>query len=493
MRKFIFKALVLSLALLMLLPAFAACTPESSDPVNTTVDSGSNKDPNTTTRPQAGENGSEGGPSDTQKEPSGEYKVLSISPFSEGLAVITTDKGYGYMNTRGEVVIAPKYSYACDFKDGWARVTDNSGKNGYIDKSGNYVIEPKYDYVSDSFDKISQVQIDGVDQYINRNGDVLYTKTGKESGMGAISNGYFWVETKEETLSGTVYTMTYYRYDGKTFVIEDAKHLNYKYTYGNISKEGHDLSSINEWGYGIVYINDFDYKLIKIDENITEVLSGPQNKDTLSGNYFRIYNSKFKNDVVYVDFLTGNIKEAQNNDAHQNYWFIDIGNNYYFIREGIGSLNYNSFLVHNDEFVLNLSTEVPEFSTANKIIGAAQCEYNGKNYFAILLESSSRVTFTALIDEDGNVLISPQNKYSFTASVKDGRYTTAYVMPPITDGIMRARSEENALYGYIDLAGNWVIQPQYDQATDFTEDGVAVVNGNTVINKNGDVIFTCAE
>ncbi|MBR2431543.1 MAG: WG repeat-containing protein, partial [Clostridia bacterium] len=205
MRKFIFKALALSLALLMLLPAFAACAPESSDPVNTTVDGGSNKDPNTTTRPQDGENvtnssGSNNTPS-TPNVPDGKYKVESIGTFSEGLAVITTDKGYGYMNTRGEVVIAPKYSYACDFKDGWARVTDNSGKNGYIDKSGNYVIEPKYDYVSDTFDKIAQVQIDGVDKYINRNGDILYTVTGQESGRGAISNGYFWVETKEETLS----------------------------------------------------------------------------------------------------------------------------------------------------------------------------------------------------------------------------------------------------------------------------------------------------
>ena len=69
--------------------------------------------------------------------------------FSEGLAVIKENdksKGYGYIDKSGTITIKPVFTSAENFKNGLASVTIgkeyNHYKYGYIDKSGNYVWEP---------------------------------------------------------------------------------------------------------------------------------------------------------------------------------------------------------------------------------------------------------------------------------------------------------------------------------------------------------------
>ena len=49
--------------------------------------------------------------------------------FRDGLALAYTgNQKYGYVNTRGEWVIAPEYDFACDFSEGMALVGD--GRQG---------------------------------------------------------------------------------------------------------------------------------------------------------------------------------------------------------------------------------------------------------------------------------------------------------------------------------------------------------------------------
>ncbi|WP_298425526.1 WG repeat-containing protein [uncultured Kordia sp.] len=63
--------------------------------------------------------------------------------FSEGLAVVK-DKNYscGYINKQGEMIIAPKYSHAHEFKEGYAVVQLN-GEKILINKKGEVVLNPK--------------------------------------------------------------------------------------------------------------------------------------------------------------------------------------------------------------------------------------------------------------------------------------------------------------------------------------------------------------
>jgi len=68
--------------------------------------------------------------------------------FSEGLAVVRQSgkSKYGYIDKSGAIAINPTFSLAENFKGGLASVTIgkeyNEFKYGYIDKKGNYVWEP---------------------------------------------------------------------------------------------------------------------------------------------------------------------------------------------------------------------------------------------------------------------------------------------------------------------------------------------------------------
>ncbi|WP_065220348.1 MULTISPECIES: WG repeat-containing protein [Butyricimonas] len=69
------------------------------------------------------------------------HKILLTRNFREGLALVYTSNGkYGYVDTRGEMVIKPVYDYAADFSEGLAvvGVAGGEGQLAYrvIDKRG---------------------------------------------------------------------------------------------------------------------------------------------------------------------------------------------------------------------------------------------------------------------------------------------------------------------------------------------------------------------
>jgi hypothetical protein len=87
--------------------------------------------------------------------------------FSDGLAAAlkTSDGKWGYINTKGEFVISPRFdssrsSYVTSFENGFAAIEVN-GKYGYIDHSGEFVIPPRF-LLGDSFhDGMARVIADG--------------------------------------------------------------------------------------------------------------------------------------------------------------------------------------------------------------------------------------------------------------------------------------------------------------------------------------------
>lgn len=63
-----------------------------------------------------------------------------ISFFREGLAQVKSGGKWGYINPKGEVVIAPQYDVVWNFYNGYAWVT-NKNQTGLIDKTGKLVEE----------------------------------------------------------------------------------------------------------------------------------------------------------------------------------------------------------------------------------------------------------------------------------------------------------------------------------------------------------------
>lgn len=70
--------------------------------------------------------------------------ILASCSQKETLIPVSLNGKWGYMNTKGEYVIAPQYKDANYFHEGLALVKTMDGNVGYIDKNANFVIPPKY-------------------------------------------------------------------------------------------------------------------------------------------------------------------------------------------------------------------------------------------------------------------------------------------------------------------------------------------------------------
>jgi len=71
--------------------------------------------------------------------------------FSEGLARVSIDNQYAYINHKGNTAFLADYDFTWDFKDGHACIGVNAEEGtrwGFIDKSGELVVKPQYEYQS---------------------------------------------------------------------------------------------------------------------------------------------------------------------------------------------------------------------------------------------------------------------------------------------------------------------------------------------------------
>lgn len=72
------------------------------------------------------------------------HQFDELYPFCEGLALVKKDNKFGYINTKGELVIQCQFGYASDFIDGTAIAAVDSEKPLCILKSDGQIIETKY-------------------------------------------------------------------------------------------------------------------------------------------------------------------------------------------------------------------------------------------------------------------------------------------------------------------------------------------------------------
>ena len=146
----------------------------------------------------------------------------STTGFSEGLAAVKVGDKWGYINSRGELKIEPKYKNADSFCNGFAEVElrdekcliNNAGeivfkfekigsfknnwacvlsdeKWGYINVDGT-IIRPKFDSVEPFLDGFACVKIDGKFGIINTNGEIVFKAEDDDyEGFGNFGNGVF--------------------------------------------------------------------------------------------------------------------------------------------------------------------------------------------------------------------------------------------------------------------------------------------------------------
>ena len=453
------------------------------------------------------QNGSE----DTTAENSGEtesprnYTVDRLEDFNEGIVVyqgtMTAEDGsqtvgYGYMDSTGKVITPPIYEKACVFYNGLAAVVKGENQKGYIDTTGKEVIPCIYSSITMAIDTLTWVTTtDGVEQMINTKGEVVYTATGKEVAKGYYKNGYFWVETQEQKLSGNVNTVTYYDKNGQVSSVHEG--------YSNLG----DLSSRDQ--YGISYLKDNSsntYKIAMFPNLYSEEII------IVQGSFLRTSASG----LVYIDRQKGEIIDAgdlYNMDG--TYWTmshmtengLDDAEIYLAAPKDTwdGPLTadlrgYNvSRILKGTQLLLDLKKVEAYAGVARFRHVVGWMGTDSKIYFTVRMVSPDGVTFFSVIDEEGNVLIEPTTKYHLGYEYKETvnyMSVTYYENYAFSADRCIAKDAETGLFGYIDLTGNWVIPARYTYVTYFQGEGdaaIAIVNGNTIINRKGEVIFSIGD
>jgi|GEM_PF-4531727 len=94
--------------------------------------------------------------------------------FSEGLAVAYHNKKYGYIDKTGRWAIQAKFDSgsSCYFKEGLACAQLND-KWGYINKTGEWVISPKFKASNDFQEGLVALELNGKLGYIDKTGQVV--------------------------------------------------------------------------------------------------------------------------------------------------------------------------------------------------------------------------------------------------------------------------------------------------------------------------------
>ena len=90
-----------------------------------------------------------------------------------GLHIVVNDEKYGFADTDEKIIIPCKWSYALNFSEGLASVTNEKGLSGYINYHGELVIPCNYNEVCPFNNGIAKVILNEVAYYINNNNEVV--------------------------------------------------------------------------------------------------------------------------------------------------------------------------------------------------------------------------------------------------------------------------------------------------------------------------------
>ena len=104
-----------------------------------------------------------------------------IGAVSDGLMLFMSKTDWGYMNTKGEIVIPAIYAKARSFNEGYAWVKTSTFGNYYcIDKTAKVIFElaDGEEPITDFHNGLSLVKTDEGGKYVNTKGEMVYSWTG---------------------------------------------------------------------------------------------------------------------------------------------------------------------------------------------------------------------------------------------------------------------------------------------------------------------------
>lgn len=124
------------------------------------------------------------------------FFVLTIGiQAQKSLFLIIENGQYGFIDSTGKVVIAPRFKAVGTFSEGLAAAREG-GYYGYIDTKGDWKIPPQYDYATEFTEGFAIAFKNGKPFYINHNGQVPFV-IDKAEQLKPFKNGFATVGIKE--------------------------------------------------------------------------------------------------------------------------------------------------------------------------------------------------------------------------------------------------------------------------------------------------------
>lgn len=212
-----------------------------------------------------------------ETKPETEDEIETNRP-EEGTETETETEQEQEVATIPEVYSKYNVKYIATFENGVAafyvpKDSRNDFLLGYIDVEGKVLVDAVYESYGAPLINFAynytRVRTTNDDRYrvyriIDRQGNVIFEeRENNVTNIGEVSQGYFWVMTKEETLAGNIYTMRYYSAVDLSVVatFEDAK--NYS-SYSSVSESGN--ATIDKGG------KKFTFNIADYDSNFTPTL-----------------------------------------------------------------------------------------------------------------------------------------------------------------------------------------------------------------------------
>lgn len=168
--------------------------------------------------------------------------------FNEDKAVINKNQKRGYINTKGEIIIEPKFDDADPFSEGVAVVWNENGQFGLIDTEGNLIIPfGKYEEINDCSDGLVRVGNGSLQGFVSKDDgeEVIsckYTSANDfKDGISAVSENEFDTIKCIDTNGNTLFETSKYGgigdfSDGLAFVVDKASE-----NWGYINKTGQEV------------------------------------------------------------------------------------------------------------------------------------------------------------------------------------------------------------------------------------------------------------
>ena len=103
-----------------------------------------------------------------------EVRYLNARPYSDGLAAVKTENGWGFVDENGDFAIEPAFEAVGSFSEGLcAAITEEGEQWGYIDKSGKVVVEGQYTAAAEFSDGFALVKRGNYYEYTDKEGNIL--------------------------------------------------------------------------------------------------------------------------------------------------------------------------------------------------------------------------------------------------------------------------------------------------------------------------------